>query len=145
MVNGNVIVPGSGVPVSSSNGNSASGNSGNGNLNGWVVQDANNNNNDSAGPISTETSNLATVYNDKCAAAEAGQEFRTRSTIPVYYEYELVTSPTRNVLQVVDTVDKAIQHFLAVWLVDWYVRRYYVPCFTYLQHFTYLLCTTTRQ
>lgn len=126
VVNGNVI-PGvggnsNGSTGSGNGGGTGSGNSGNtDNLNGWVVENNNGGNNNNNAQISTETSNLATTYDDKCAAAEAGQEFRTRSAVPVYYEYELVTSSTRNVLQVVDTVDKAIQHFLAVWLVDWYV------------------------
>ena len=133
VVNGNVI---GGVGANTNtNGNSGNsnnnnnnnvGNNGNSafnsqnNNNGWVaVENTNAQTSGAQTSVSTETSNLATTYEDKCAAAEAGQEFRTRSTVPVYYEYELVTSSTRNVLQVVDTVDKAIQHFLAVWLVDW--------------------------
>jgi hypothetical protein len=55
---------------------------------------------------------------DKCEAAQIGAEFRTSSVVPVYYEYEVLTNAKRDVLQVVDIVDKAVQHFLAVWLVD---------------------------
>lgn len=119
---GNLVVNGNVIPGLSENTNSNGADSGNSafnsnnNNNGWVVVE---NTQSSGAQVSTETSNLATTYEDKCAAAEAGKEYRTRSTVPVYYEYELVTSSTRNVLQVADIVDGAIQHFLAVWLVDW--------------------------
>ncbi|CAB9522399.1 expressed unknown protein [Seminavis robusta] len=71
----------------------------------------------SMGSITTQTSQLAT-YADKCDAAQAGAEFHTSSYVPVYYQYEILTSTTRNILDVADIVDKAIQHFLAIWLVD---------------------------
>ena len=105
--------PVSPAPVSNSNNNGGSNlNSGNNNSD---------NNNAASDTTSSVTSSLATTYDNKCAAAEAGEEFKTNTFVPVYYQYELVTSASRNVLQVADIIDKAVQHFLAVWLVDWCV------------------------
>lgn len=64
----------------------------------------------------TQTSELA--FANKCEAAEAGAEYKTSSFIPVYYQYEVVTSSSRNALEIADIIDKACQHFLAVWMVD---------------------------
>jgi len=95
-----------------------------------------------------QSQSLMTTYSNKCDAAREGAEFRTNSFVEVFYEYELVMSTARNVLEVVDIVDKAVQHFLATWLVDWYVRLFDLICFLktilpllFLNTFCWLLCS----
>jgi len=72
---------------------------------------------ENAAAVSNTSATLA-VYDNKCDAAEAGAEFKTSSFVKLYYQYEIVTSSSRNILEIADIVDKAIQHFLAVWMVD---------------------------
>lgn len=66
----------------------------------------------------TTTTSALSTFDNKCDAAAAGAEYRTSSYVPVYYQYEVLTNPNRNILQIADIIDKACQHFLAVWMVD---------------------------
>jgi hypothetical protein len=63
------------------------------------------------------TSSLLT-FDNKCDAAAAGAEFKTSSYVSIFYQYELLTTTSRDVLPLVDIIDKNVQHFLATWLVD---------------------------
>lgn len=58
------------------------------------------------------------TYDNKCDAAAAGAEYKTNSFVPVYYQYEVLTTQARDPFSLADVIDKAFQEFLAAWIVD---------------------------